>query len=73
MLDIFGEFGIVFHKIGQGEEVVHLFGGLGNEDGVGKRGDAEVERAVLEGAVDFAGAAEFEVDFCEVEAVGGFF
>ena len=70
--DAGGEFGVGGEVGGVAGEFAGVVAGGGDEAAVGEGGELEVEGAVLEGAVDFAWAAEFEVDFGEVEAVGGF-
>lgn len=68
-----GEFRIISKRFRSFGEFFGGFAGGGDEFGVGEAGELEVESPVLEGAVDFAWAAELEVGLGEVEAVGGFF
>ena len=75
--DVLHQLTIFYHNFGGfGKLKREIFGGLGGfRDGfcVGERGDFETQRTVLEGAVNFARAAELQIDLGEVEAVSGFF
>ena len=57
---------------GSASEFAGVVAGGGDQAAVGESGKLEVKGAVLEGAVDFAGAAELEVDFGKIKTVGGF-
>ena len=71
--DARGKLGVVLEIFGVASKFTGVMASRGDQLGVGKIGDLEIELTVLHGAINLAWTADFKVDFGQVKAVGRLF